>query len=273
MLQDATINARFTVARGSSEIVDLTTETHAVAAQSCGSQKKAKASQLASGSDSAVILGESYWDSPKAKMLFLGSSTDNRSVFDVLQQRIERLQQLNRSPNGWRDLIDMHDVDILCSPYDIFIIQQCSVLCLAYIMALEEMNTARWVQDCCAQAVYDSNRMGIEAATSKLIGAGWIILLQAKREHFPLPDPKIHKQKKPLPDLLEFFREEITLPWIDYCIGSLADLTVESAQNKLITKIIPNYCLQVIDDDTAENETNGSCESTITIRDCPLLQA
>ncbi|KAI2507244.1 hypothetical protein MHU86_7201 [Fragilaria crotonensis] len=182
LLQDAGINDRYSVARGSSEIVDLTTEIHiqsrakrkaeagaAVAAQSPGSQKKAKASQLASGSDSAIISVESYWDSPEAKKLFLGSSTDNRSVVDVLQQRIERLQQVNRSPDGWRDLIDKHDVDNLCSPYDIFIIRQrCSILCLAYIMALEEMNSARWVEDCCSQAVYDSNRMGIEAATSKL---------------------------------------------------------------------------------------------------------
>ncbi|KAI2506135.1 hypothetical protein MHU86_8270 [Fragilaria crotonensis] len=287
LLQDAGINDRYSVARGSSEIVDLTTEIHiqsrakrkaeagaAVAAQSPGSQKKAKASQLASGSDSAIISVESYWDSPEAKKLFLGSSTDNRSVVDVLQQRIERLQQVNRSPDGWRDLIDKHDVDNLCSPYDIFIIRQrCSILCLAYIMALEEMNSARWVEDCCSQAVYDSNRMGIEAATSKLTVAGWNILLRANREHFPLPDPKIHKQKKPLPDLLEYFREEITLPWIDYCIGSLADLTVESARNELITKIIPNYCSQVNDDDTEENATNENGESSTTIKDCcPLLQ-
>ncbi len=147
------------------------------------SQKKAKASQLASGSDSAVILVESYWDSPEAKKLFLGSSTDNRSVVNVLQQRTERLHQVNRSPDGWRDLIDKHDVDNLFSSYDIFIIQlQCSMLCLAYIVALEETNTARWVQDCYAQAVYDSNRMGIEAATSKLTVAGWNILLQGNRD-------------------------------------------------------------------------------------------
>ncbi|KAI2496271.1 hypothetical protein MHU86_18228 [Fragilaria crotonensis] len=139
-------------------------------------------------------------------------------------------------------------------------------------MALEEMNSARWVEDCCSQAVYDSNRMGIEAATSKLTVAGWNILLRANREHFPLPDPKIHKQKKPLPDLLEYFREEITLPWIDYCIGSLADLTVESARNELITKIIPNYCSQVNDDDTEENATNENGESSTTIKDCCLLQ-
>jgi hypothetical protein len=107
--------------------------------------------------------------------------------------------------------------------------------------ALEEMNSARWVEDCCAQAILDNNKMGIEAAgTNERTVAGWNIILRANCEHFPLPNPKIHKQKKPLPDLLEYFQEEITLPWLEYCTQNLADLTVELARNELITKIIPN---------------------------------
>ena len=63
---------------------------------------------------------ETYWDSPEAKKLFLGNSTDNRSVVDVLRERIQRLQQVNRTQDGWRDLVDKHDVDNLCSAYDVF---------------------------------------------------------------------------------------------------------------------------------------------------------
>jgi len=49
--------------------------------------------------------------------------------------------------DGWRDLIDKHDKDNLCSPYEIFISRQrCSILCLAYTFAFEEMNSARWVE-------------------------------------------------------------------------------------------------------------------------------
>jgi hypothetical protein len=108
------------------------------------------------------------------------------------------------------------------------------------MFALEEMNSAKWVDDCCAQAIFVSNGMGVvEAATSKRTVAGWNILLQANREHFPQPDPTIHKHKKPLPDLLEYFREEIISPCTDYCIGNLADLTVEMARNELVTKIVP----------------------------------
>ena len=122
------------------------------------------------------------------------------------------------------------------------------------------MNSVRWVEDCCIQAIADCNRIRIEAAaTSERTVADWNILLKANREHFPLPDPKIHKHKKPLPDLLEYFQEEVTLPWIDYCIGNLADLTVEQARNELITKIIPSAALSLTT--SARTNHNGTHES------------
>jgi hypothetical protein len=75
------------------------------------------------GSASARILVESYWDSPEAKKQFLGSSSNDRCVLEVLQQPIERLQQVTTTREGWRDVFNnKHDVDNLCSPYDIFII-------------------------------------------------------------------------------------------------------------------------------------------------------
>jgi hypothetical protein len=171
-------------------------EAEAAVADEAASKKPKPSSHP--GSASARILVETYWESPEAKKLFLGSSSDDRSVVEVLQQRFERLQQVNKTSDGWKDLIDKHDIDILCSPYyDIFIIRQrCSILCLAYIYAMEEMNSVRWVEDYCTQAIFDCNRMGIEAAaTNESTVAGWNILLRANREHFPLLDPKIHKQK------------------------------------------------------------------------------
>ena len=307
LTQDDMINDRYSVARGSPEIIDLTSEIHtrfkakrkadavaAVAAEDNDDNKKPRALNSDPESASAMVLVESYWDSPEAKKLFLGSSTDNRSVVEVLQQRVERLQQVNRTSDGWRDLIDKHDIDNLCSPYDIFIIRQrCAILCSAYIVALEEMNSIRWVEDCCAQAIYDCNRIGIEAAaTNERTVAAWNILLRGNREHFPLPDPKIRKQKKPLPDLLDYFYKEIHVPWVDYCITNLADLTVELARNELITKIIPkcssrqNDNGEEIDDDdneleyrpTANEEEKNADEQQEnttqrkTIREC-LLQA
>jgi len=186
-------------------MMDSTTEN----TENSSGMKKAK--MITCGSDLAPRRSienteGNYWDSPEAKKLFLGTTTDERSVQEVLKQRIERLQGVNRSPHGWKDLIERHDVDNLCSPHDVFIIRQrCQILCLAYMFALEEMNSAKWVDDCCAQAIFVSNGMGVEAATSKRTVAGWNILLRANQEHFPQPDPTIHKDKKPLPDLLEYF--------------------------------------------------------------------
>jgi hypothetical protein len=110
------------------------------------------------------------------KNLFLGTTpTDERSVQEVLKQQIQRLQAVNRSSDGWRDIIERHDVDNFCSPHDVFIIRQrCQILCLAYMFALEEMNSAQWIDNCCVQAVYESNRMGVEAATNKRTGCGWL---------------------------------------------------------------------------------------------------
>ncbi len=137
LLQDERINDCYSVACGASKVVDLTNEIQsqskakrraevvaADAAQAADSNSKAKASTFAeaaaAGSASAKIMIASYWDSPKAK-LFLGSSKDHRSIVEVLQERIERLQQFNKSPDGWRDLVEWHDVDHVCSAYDVFI--------------------------------------------------------------------------------------------------------------------------------------------------------
>jgi len=151
LLQDKMIGDHFSVARGVTEVVDLTTEI----TEQSSAKRKADAKLTAideakkpkHGSPAANILVETYWDSPEAKKLFLGDSNDERGVVEVLEQRIERLQQANKTSDGWRDIIDKHDKDNLCTSYDIFIIRQrCSILCLAYIYALEEMNSVRWAK-------------------------------------------------------------------------------------------------------------------------------
>jgi hypothetical protein len=112
------------------------------------------------------------------------------------------LQQVNRTADDWKDFIDKYDKDYPCSPHDIFRIRQrCCVVCLAYIYAIEDVNSARWIEDCCVHAVLDCNRMGIEAAaTNQRTVAGWNVLRsRANRERFPVPDPKTHKQNKQFP--------------------------------------------------------------------------
>jgi hypothetical protein len=103
------------------------------------------------------------------------------------------------------------------------------------------MNSSKWMEDCCVSALHTSSIMGIEAAATTMKAvAGWNILLRANRENFPYPNPRIHRDKKPLPELLEYFQEEIKLPWQQYCIENLADLTVDMAREQLINKTIPS---------------------------------
>jgi hypothetical protein len=83
-----------------------------------------------------------------------------------------------------------------------------------------------------------------------------------------MPNPNIHKHKNPLPDLLEYFQEEIMFPWLEYCIEKMANLTVELARNELITNIIPNANAQRNQSDIDNEEEN---ESNRQIQDC-LLQ-
>jgi hypothetical protein len=179
LLQDASINDCYSVARGLPEVVDLTTE---IAEQSSAKQKseayiatKDEAKKPKHGPVSAKIVVDTYWDSPKAKKLFLGSTNDDRDVQSVLEQRIQRLQQANRTMDRWKDIIHKHNKDNLCSSYDVFIIRQrCSILCLAYTHALEEMNSARWIEDCCAQAIAACSKMDskLRQQTSELLLAG-----------------------------------------------------------------------------------------------------
>ena len=126
LLQDERLNDHYSVSRGVTEVVDLTNE---IADQSTAKRRALaqveaadKAKKPKHGPASSKIVVQTYWDSPEAKKLFLGNSSDDRDVLDVLHKWIKRLQQVNRTADGWKDLIDKHDKDNLCSPYDIFII-------------------------------------------------------------------------------------------------------------------------------------------------------
>ena len=86
--------------------------------------------------------------------------------------------------------------------------------------------------------------------------------------------------------MLEYFREEITLPWLGYCIENLADLTVELARNELILSLIPSAATRTSNTIAADEESDKELQSSPlveyeeqqqggnkkpTIRDC-LLQ-
>jgi hypothetical protein len=105
LLQDKMIGDHYSVARGVPEIVDLMSE---IAKQSSAKRKaEAKLAAVEEGknpkheSTAAKMLVETYWDSPEAKKLFLGNVNDEGNVVDVIEQRIEWLQQAKKIINGW----------------------------------------------------------------------------------------------------------------------------------------------------------------------------
>ena len=91
-------------------VFDLTSEI----TEQSSAKRKAEAKLAAvdqakkpkNGSPAAKILVESYWDSSEAKQFFLDDLNDERDVVKVLELRIERLQQANKTSGGWRDIID-----------------------------------------------------------------------------------------------------------------------------------------------------------------------
>jgi hypothetical protein len=129
LLKDSTINNHYgVVARGVPEVVNLTNK---IAEQSTAKQKawsrveaEDEAKKLRHGPASAKIVVKAYWDCPEAKKLFKGHSSDARNIVEVLEEWIEQLQHVNQTMGGWRDLVDKHDEDNLCSPYDIFYVDR-----------------------------------------------------------------------------------------------------------------------------------------------------
>ena len=93
LLEDDTINYRYSIARGLLEVLDLTTDIQVQSrakrkaeAEAAVADEADEADEAASkkpkpsshpGSASARISVESYWESPDAKKLFLGSSSND----------------------------------------------------------------------------------------------------------------------------------------------------------------------------------------------------
>jgi hypothetical protein len=189
----------------------------------------------------APVLEQDYFDSPEAKKLFLGDKTSAKSVRDVLENRIAKLQRVNRYGEGWREVVEQHDKDNLCTEHNIYVVRQrCQVLCLAYLYALQHVdrhdNQKKFVWNvCCSKVSRAVHPLGIEV-TSRTI-QNWNILFRANREKFRVT-AAISKSKSRLPDLLEYF-EDIKDEWVSYCIEKLADLTHQLAQTYMNDVLIP----------------------------------
>ena len=104
LLQDDRCNDHYSVTQGVTDVVDLTIK---ISDQSSAAKRRARAQGKAKdkgkkpkhGPASSRIGVEMYWNSPEAKKLFVGNSSDGSNVVKFLEERIEQFRQANRTIN------------------------------------------------------------------------------------------------------------------------------------------------------------------------------
>ncbi|KAI2493926.1 hypothetical protein MHU86_20611 [Fragilaria crotonensis] len=197
----------------------------------------------------------SYWpESPEAYQLFKPrresvsienttvDTTTGRTVYlespqEAVERRIILLQSVHESSEGWRGVVMGGDTENYCTKTEIFEIRQRSIfLCLAYQLALANMNAWTW-HDCCKEACKTLNRLGLNQATSfyKTV-AEWNMVFR-KFESFPHPNAYVQCGKRPLPRLLEIYpdaKDQI----VSFGIKNLATLTIESLHDFIVSTVI-----------------------------------
>jgi hypothetical protein len=95
----------------------------------------------------ASIANQLYWENEVAERCF-GKKDDDDSVQDAIERRISILRSANETVAGWRHVVVGRDPDNLCTSHNIHAIRQKSqLLCLAYSVALEniETNKVTWL--------------------------------------------------------------------------------------------------------------------------------
>jgi hypothetical protein len=204
-----------------------------------------------------------YWpESPEAYHLFRprrecsgGSATTStpssttadttmayiESPKEALQHRILQLQAVHESEDSWRGVVKGGDPDNYCTKIEIFEIRQRSTfLCLAYQLALTNMNRWTW-HECCKEACKTLNSLGMKQATFYKTVAQWNIVFR-KFKSFPHPNPYVQCGKRPLPRLLEIYpdaKDQI----VSFGVKNLAKLTIESVHDFIVTTVIPRLAL------------------------------
>ncbi len=218
----------------------------------------------------------SYWqESPEAYQRFrprdyrgavgvVSNSTDEMAIEspqEALERRIIQLQAVHESEESWRGVVKGGDPDNFCTKAEIFEIRQRAMfLCLAYQLALANMNDWTWHQ-CCKVACTTLNRLGVLQATFYKTVAQWNIIFR-KFECFPHPNPYVQCGKRPLPRLLEIFpdaKEQI----VAFGVRNLATLTIEGLHDFIVSSGISRLASQWQKD---EEVAAAAAEDTTTAR-------
>jgi hypothetical protein len=198
----------------------------------------------------------SYWpESPEAYQLFKprrssgdggggSDSTDTTTITspqEAVERRIIQLQAVHESADSWRGVVKGGDADNYCTKTEIFEIRQrATFLCLAYQLALANMNQWTW-HECCKVACKTLNSLGMYQATFYKTVAQWNMVFR-KFECFPHPNPYVQCGKRPLPRLLEIYpnaKDQI----VAFGVKNLATLTIEGLHDFIVSIVIPRLAL------------------------------
>jgi hypothetical protein len=108
---------------------------------------------------------QTYFDSPEAEILF--KPTEDETVLDAIDRRIEVWQSVNETSCGWKNMLAGDKDYEFCTAKHIHRLKQQAVMLVqAYHIAKEEMVAGKstWNQ-CCEKSVKMANRVGHKACT------------------------------------------------------------------------------------------------------------
>ena len=229
------------------------------------STRAATVGEAASGSPAkkqkiaAVDLPKTFLQSADAGALFHRKEID-ADCRSTLVRRINILSCANETVDGWRSVIEGGDPDDLCTPNEIFVTRQRSLLlCHAYRSALSLMDLGKstW-HGCCEKAGIVLNPIGVKVAKGYRTVADYNIIFR-RMETFPHPNPDVMSRKKPMPRLFRQY-PELKKRFKMYCLSTLADLTIEKAHHHVHHKLVPiMYKIWVADvqDDDEPDDSPG----------------
>lgn len=191
----------------------------------------------------------SYWDeSPEACRLFSSCSSrtdgdeDNRSILQIVRDRIRKLQIALQSPEGWRQVLDDSDADTACTAHDIFDIQRkCRFIAIALRFALQHMNEWTWL-DCCNAAVKAWNNLtGDDSIVNGETVQRWHhVLRNTGNDCFPNPGKaRRTRSANHLPPLLEA-NPDLTQSLVSFCKENLSQLSAELVASYLHDTALPS---------------------------------
>lgn len=184
-----------------------------------------------------------FWESTDARKLFGAQKHEDgktwmEDALDGLDRKIEKLQKVNQTQEGWRNVVEGRDPENKCSEFQIMVIRQRSaILCKAYLLANFHLGcvprTVEWEQ-CCQLACDELNECGLTSITSRTTLMRWNCIFR-DQECFPNPSADAQAREPPLFKAFPTAKKLL----IKFCVKNLRCLSTALARAHMLEKIPP----------------------------------